>query len=97
MIKVSCKAKKKSILRKRVIISVAAAKQRVLKTENFWLGLGFPGVSDSEESACNVGYLGSVPGLGRTPGEGKGYPLQYFGLENSTDCIVHVVTESRHD
>ena len=72
MIKVSCKAKKKSILRKRVIISVPAAKQRVLKTENFWLGLGFPGVSDSEESACNVGYLGSVPGLGRTPGEGNG-------------------------
>ena len=72
MIKVSCKAKKKSILRKRVIISLAAAKQRVLKTEKFWLGLGFPGVSDSEESACNVGYLGSVPGLGRTPGEGNG-------------------------
>ena len=72
MIKISWKSKKKYILRKRVIISVAAAKQHVLKTENFWLGLGFPGGSDSEESACNVGYLGSVSGLGRTPGEGHG-------------------------
>ena len=37
----------------------------------------------------------SIPGLGRSPGEGKGYPLQYFGLENSMDCIVHGVTKSR--
>ena len=46
------------------------------------------------ESACNAGDLGSVPGLGRSPGEGKGYPLQYSGLENSMDCIVHGVAES---
>ena len=39
--------------------------------------------------------LGSIPGLGRTPGKGKGYPLQYSGLENSMDCIVHGVTKSR--
>ena len=45
--------------------------------------LGFPGGSAGKESACNVGDLGSVPGLGRSPGEGKGYPLQYSGLENS--------------
>ena len=38
--------------------------------------------------------LGSVPGLGRSPGEGKGYPLQYSGLENSMDCIVHGITKS---
>ena len=38
-----------------------------------------------KKSACNVGYLGSIPGLGRSPGEGKGYPLQYSGLENSMD------------
>ena len=41
-----------------------------------------------------MGDLGLIPGLGRSPGEGKGYLLQYFGLENSTDCIVHGVTES---
>ena len=47
--------------------------------------LGFPGGSAGKESACNVGDLGSIPGLGRSPGEGKGYPLQYSGLENSMD------------
>ena len=47
---------------------------------------GFPGGSDGKESACNAGDLGSIPGLGRSPGEGKGYPLQYSGLENSMDC-----------
>ena len=47
--------------------------------------LGFPCGSSSKESACNAGDLGSVPGLGRSPGEGKGYPLQYSGLENSMD------------
>ena len=40
-----------------------------------------------KESACNAGDLGAIPGLGRFPGEGKGYPLQYSGLENSMDCI----------
>ena len=43
--------------------------------------------SAGKESACNVGDLGSIPGLGRSPGEGEGYPLQYSGLENSMDCI----------
>ena len=41
------------------------------------------------------GYLDSIPWLGRSPGEGKGYPLQYSGLENSTDCIVHRVVKNR--
>ena len=45
--------------------------------------LGFPGGSAGKESACNAGDLGSIPGLGRSPGEGKGSPLQYSGLENS--------------
>ena len=49
--------------------------------------------SAGKESACNVGDLGLIPGLGRSPGEGKGFPLQYSGLENSLDCIVHGVTE----
>ena len=56
--------------------------------------LGFPCVSAGKESACNVGNLGSIPGLGRSPGEGKGYPLSYSGLENSMDCIVHGVAKS---
>ena len=47
-----------------------------------------------KESASNAGDLGSIPGLGSSPGEGNGYPLQYYGLENSTDCIVHGVAES---
>ena len=41
-----------------------------------------------------MGDLGSIPGLGRSPGEGKGHPLKYSGLENSMDCIVHVVAKS---
>ena len=56
---------------------------------------GFPGGSDSKESACKAGDLGSGPGLGRSPGEGKGYSLQYSDLENSMDCIVHGVTKSQ--
>ena len=56
--------------------------------------LGFPCGSVGKESACNVGDLGLIPGLGISPGEGKGYPLQYSGLENSIDCIVHGVAKS---
>ena len=51
--------------------------------------------SAGKESACNAGDLGSIPGLERSPRGGKGYPLQYSGLENSTDCIVHGVAKSR--
>ena len=50
--------------------------------------------SAGKESACNAGDLGSIPGLGRSPGEGKGCPLQYSGLKNSTDCTVHGVAKS---
>ena len=56
--------------------------------------LGFPSGSAGKEYACIVGDLGLIPGLGGSPGEGKRYPLQYSGLENSTDCIVHGVAES---
>ena len=56
--------------------------------------LGFPGGSDGKEFTCNGGNLGSIPGLGRSPGEWNGYPLQYSGLENSMDCIVHGITKS---
>ena len=61
--------------------------------------LGFPGGSDHKESACKVGDLRSIPGLGRSPGEGNSYLLQNSGLENSTDrgawqAIVHGVPKS---
>ena len=56
--------------------------------------MGFPCGSAGKESTCNVGDLGSIPGLGRSPGDRKGYPLQYSGLENSMDCVVHGVAKS---
>ena len=57
--------------------------------------MDFPDSSVSKESAHNTGDFGSIPGLGRFPGEEKGYPLQYSGLENAMGCIVHGVTKSR--
>ena len=66
---------------------------------SMWFGkshvLGFSRGSAGKESSCNAGDLGLIPGLGRSPGEGKGYPFQYSGLENSRDCIVHGVTRSQ--
>ena len=56
---------------------------------------GFSGVSDGKESACNVGELGSIPGLGRSPREGNGNPLQYSCLENSMDTRVLGVAKSQ--
>ena len=56
--------------------------------------LRFLGGSAGKEFACNVGNLGSIPGLGRSHGEGNNYPLQYSDLENLMDCIVHEVTKS---
>ena len=58
---------------------------------------GFPCGSAGKESACNVGDLGSIPGLGRSPGKGNGYPLQYSGLENSMDSTVHGVARDGHN
>ena len=57
--------------------------------------LDFPCGSAGKESTCNVGDLGLIPGLGRSPGEGKGYPLQYSGLENLMESIVHGVAKTR--
>ena len=54
----------------------------------------FPDSSVGKESACSAGDPGLIPGSGRSVGEGIGYPLQYSGLENSMDCIVHGVTKS---
>ena len=57
--------------------------------------LGFPCGSAGKESAHNARDLGLIPGLGKSPREGKGCPLQYSGLENSMDCTVHRVAKSR--
>ena len=70
-----------------------------LTYDPFIISLGFPGGSDDEESACSAGDLGSIKGLGRSPGEGNGYPIQYLCLENSMDrgawwAVVHGVAKS---
>ena len=56
---------------------------------------GFPGASAGKESTCNAGHLGSIPWLGRSPGEGNSYPFQYSGMENSMDYIAQGVTKSQ--
>ena len=65
------------------------------KAINFPFHSGFPGGSDGKESACSGGDLGSILGLGRSPGEGHGNPLQYSGLKNSMDFIVHGFSKSQ--
>ena len=52
-------------------------------------------IKNMSANAGDIGDEGSIPGLGRFPGEGNGYPLQYSGLENSMDCVVHGVAKSR--
>ena len=63
---------------------------------NSWSHKGFPHSSVGKQSACNAGDPGSIPGLGRSAGEGKGYPLQYSGLENSMKWILHGITKSQN-
>ena len=70
--------------------------------ERNFIVLGFPGGSAGKESACNAGDLGSIPGLGRSPGEENGKPRQYSCLENSMDRgawrdTVHGVARVRHN
>ena len=67
--------------------------QIIASSHPIWLG--FPCGSAGTDSACNAGDLGLIPVWGRSPGERKGYPLQYSGPENSTDCIVQGVAKSR--
>ena len=84
-------------------IEVELATETVLVLEFPWLevaNIGFPSGSDGKESACNAGDLGSMPGLGRSPGEGNGNPLQYSYLENSMDreayqATVYGITKSQ--
>ena len=93
-------------IRKRALLKINKECKR--REFNSWVGkicwrrdrqptpvfLGFPCGSASKESTCNVGDLGSIPGLGKFPGKGKSYPLQYSGLENSMDYLVSGVAKS---
>ena len=96
--------------RPRIKPAPPALTGRLFITEPTWkpiykhtyIHMGFPHSSVSKESACNAGHLGLIPGLGRSPGEGNGNPLQYSCLENSMDsrawqATVHGVTRIRHD
>ena len=83
-----------------IFISAVQKSESVIHTyisPLFWISSPFmsPDRSVGKESACNAGDPSSIPGLGRSTGEGKGYPLQYFGLENSMYCIVHGVSKSQ--
>ena len=70
------------------------AGQNLIFNNHLFNNQGFPDSSVGKESACNAGDLSSIPVLGRSPGEGKGYPLQYCGLENSMEYTVHGVKKS---
>ena len=78
--------------RKETLVGKIPWRREWLPTPVF---LGFPCGSDGKESTCNAGDQGSIPGLGRSPGEGNGSPPQYSGLENAMDCVVHGVAKSR--
>ena len=74
--------------------TVCGVSKSQTQLSDFHFHLDFPGGSAGKESTCKEGDLASIPGLGRSPGGGNSYPLQYSGLENSTDCIVYgVATE----
>ena len=75
-------------------MSLSELREFVMDRQAWRAVIGFCCGSAGKETACNEGDLGSIPGLGRCPGEGNSYPLQYSGLENSTDCIVHGVARS---
>ena len=78
------------------LVFVAACRLPLVAGSGGYSSLRCTGFSCAgKESACNEAELGSIPGLGGSPGEGKGYPLQYPGLENFMDCIVHGVAQSQ--
>ena len=79
----------------RSCLCIGREKKKNTELSRPMLKFGFPCGSAGRESACNAGDLDLFPGLGRSPGEGKGYSFQCSGLENSMDCIVHGVTKSR--
>ena len=76
-------------------LKVLDARRRIIFIRRHNKNPGFPGGSEGKVSACNVEDLGLIPGLGRSPGEGNGNPLQYSCLENYMDCILHRATKSQ--
>ena len=80
---------------RRLVYLKQSKQEREIEDSSGSNSTGFPGGSEGKVSVCNAGDLGSIPGLGRSPGEGQGYPLQYSGLENSMACIVHGVAKSQ--
>ena len=76
------------------IIILSKISQRQISYDSTYMW-GFLYGSAGKESACNSGDLCLIPGLGRSPGEGKGCPLMYSGLNNSMDCVVHGVAKSQ--
>ena len=80
---------------KHILFLFSILKKNGPNLSSFKASLGFPCGSVGKESICNVGDLCSILGLGRSPGEGRGYPLQYLGLENSMSCIVYGVAKSQ--
>ena len=77
------------------MISIADYSFKVNLSKTLSLIKGFPDSSVGKESVCHTGDPGSILGLGKSPGEGKGYPLQYSGLESSMNYIVHRVPKSQ--
>ena len=83
------------IFKIQVGLTSASCRDEMLSLSPFFnLHKGFPCDSGGKESACNAGDLGSIPGLERSPGEGKACPLQYSSLDNSMDCIAQGVAKS---
>ena len=86
---------------RKLTISLCIGHHRLYRSPDLGISLcklGFPYGSAGKESTCNAGDLGSNPGLRRSPGEGKGYPLQYSGLENSINCVESMGSQRvRHD
>ena len=96
--------KQQSMKRKQRILSAAVLALSILRKHTFEDKIhfeeilqDFPGGSAGKESASNVGDLSSITGLGRSPGEGNSYPLQYSGPENPMGCINHGSQRVRHD
>ena len=96
--------KHQSMKRKQRILSAVVLALSILRKHTFEEKIrfeeivqDFPGGSAGKESASNAGDLSSITGLGRSPGEGNSYPLQYSGLENSMGCINHRSQRVRHD
>ena len=79
------------------VITISKTYTALVETILFDLIVGFPNSSVGKESPCIAGDPGSIPGLGRSTGETLGYPLQYSGLENSMDCVVHRLQRVGHN